>query len=113
MRWALRPCLRRCGIAVIFFVPIGCTRGPLTQIQSIFDCALLQVDVASGRIVEVESVIQREPDLVTCRDRREWTPLHYAASNGQARMVRLLLEHGAALTATNDNGATPLHDAAY
>ena len=34
------------------------------------------------------------------------TPLHYAADRGQVALVRLLLEHGADITALDDDGQT-------
>lgn len=37
-----------------------------------------------------------------------WTPLHYAATGGNVKIIRLLLEHGAKLEARSPNGTTPL-----
>lgn len=41
-----------------------------------------------------------------------WVPLHHAASNGNIKAVRVLLEHGAEVDARNFGGFTPLHWAA-
>ena len=41
-----------------------------------------------------------------------YTPLHYAASRGNARLVRLLLSHGADVDANTADGTTSLHYAA-
>ena len=37
-----------------------------------------------------------------------WTPLHYAASTGQAKLIGLLLENHAYIDAESPNGSTPL-----
>jgi hypothetical protein len=45
-----------------------------------------------------------------------WTPLHYAASNGNPQsleIARLLLEHHAYIDAASPNGTTPLMMAAH
>jgi len=41
-----------------------------------------------------------------------WSPLHYAATGGNAAVVQLLLAHGAKLDARSPNGTTPLMMAA-
>ncbi|KAG0192158.1 hypothetical protein DFQ28_010039 [Apophysomyces sp. BC1034] len=37
-----------------------------------------------------------------------WTPLHYAATTGQDKLVKLLLDHSAYIDAASPNGTTPL-----
>ena len=41
-----------------------------------------------------------------------WTPLHYAATGPEPRLVRLLIDRGAELNARSPNGTTPLMMAA-
>ena len=41
----------------------------------------------------------------------DWGNYHKAAANGNSEVVRMLLEHGADVTATRDGGNTPLADA--
>ncbi len=45
-------------------------------------------------------------------DRPGWTPLHYAASGSEPRLVDMLIGHGAPLDALAPNGNTPLMMAA-
>jgi ankyrin repeat protein len=45
-------------------------------------------------------------------DKPGWSPLHYAATGGDAGIVRLLIGKGAALEARSPNGTTPLMMAA-
>ena len=45
-------------------------------------------------------------------NREGWTPVHYAASGPEAKVVGLLLDRGADLNARSPNGSTPLMMAA-
>jgi ankyrin repeat protein len=45
-------------------------------------------------------------------DREGWTPLHYAASGPEPKVVALLLDRGARIDARSPNGTTPLMMAA-
>ena len=42
-----------------------------------------------------------------------WTPLYAAARNGRHRVARLLLDRGANLIVTNEEGRIPLYEAAF
>lgn len=46
---------------------------------------------------------------VNAKDRRRWTPLHFAARTKNPEMVRLLIDAGAEINAEDDEGITPLH----
>ena len=75
-------------------------------------CDALQQAAASGQVPDAESILETQAGLVNCRDSRGWTPLYYAAFNGQTGMIQILVAHGAALDAADKDGTTPLHAAA-
>ncbi len=45
-------------------------------------------------------------------NKKGWSPLHYAATNGHDDIVKILLDHSAYIDATSPNGTTPLMMAA-
>jgi uncharacterized protein len=45
-------------------------------------------------------------------NKKGWTPLHYAATNGHDDIVKILLDHSAYIDAGSPNGTTPLMMAA-
>jgi ankyrin repeat protein/mono/diheme cytochrome c family protein len=63
--------------------------------------------VHRGDAVRIRSLLASQPDL-NARDADGNTALHWAARQGDARLVRELLAHGAPATPTNYVGATPL-----
>ena len=56
----------------------------------------------------VHLLIERQADV----NKPGWTPLHYAATQGHADMVRVLMQHHAYIDAPSPNGTTPLMMAA-
>jgi ankyrin repeat protein len=57
----------------------------------------------------VRSLVARHPHLATALDGRGDRPIHHAARNGDTEIVRLLIEHGADVNATNPRGHTVLY----
>ena len=49
---------------------------------------------------------------INARDQRGWTPLLWAVSRGQTKVVKLLLDKGADVNAKGEHGWTPLMEAA-
>ncbi|GIK03248.1 ankyrin-2 [Aspergillus viridinutans] len=62
--------------------------------------AILRLLLGHGALTEVV-----EPD-------RQQTPLLWASNDGNTEAIRLLLDHGATITASDDEGCTALHFAA-
>src|SRR4030095_10682914 len=69
---------------------------------------LLHVAIHWGRIASAQWLLEKGADPNTARDKNLWTPLHQAASRGNARIVSALLEHGAVGKPLDRDGKTPL-----
>lgn len=66
----------------------------------------------SGDAGRVRVLLQAQPNLVDAMDARTLTALHYASSEGHARVVKTLLERGGDANASALGGVTPLFVAA-
>lgn len=64
----------------------------------------LMMAAINGRLDWVERLVARGAAV----NRSGWTPLHYAASGPDPRIVARLVELGAAIDARSPNGSTPL-----
>jgi ankyrin repeat protein len=73
---------------------------------------LLHQCAASGNAAFAAELVKINPALVRAFSATEETPLHVAAANKQAGVVKILLAAGASMRATMRNGDTPLHVAA-
>jgi ankyrin repeat protein len=69
--------------------------------------------IAAGDVDEVRTAVAENPRLLARAVERDgqggWTPLHVAVAERQEKIVRLLVEAGADLSATTEQGRTPLH----
>jgi ankyrin repeat protein len=69
--------------------------------------------IAAGDVDGVRTALAENPRLLSRTVEREgqggWTPLHVAVAEGQDKIVRLLVEAGADLSAATEHGRTPLH----
>ena len=54
-------------------------------------------------------IIERSQDVHSRRFTGNVTPLHLASAHGHMKATRMLIEHGADVSARNKNGQTPLH----
>lgn len=68
----------------------------------------LMMAALRGHAAWVEKLLERGAVL----NRPGWTPLHYAASGPQPKVLAMLLERGAQVDAKSANGTTPLMMAA-
>jgi ankyrin repeat protein len=62
-----------------------------------------------GDVARVRSLLGRHRHLATTPDGRGDHPIHHAARNGDAEVVRLLIEQGADVNARNPRGHTVLY----
>ena len=65
--------------------------------------------IRSGDLNTMKHVLEAQPSQLEARDERGWTPLMLAAFYADVECVRMLLERGAKVNATNKFGATALH----
>ncbi|MDR6990166.1 ankyrin repeat domain-containing protein [Luteimonas sp. 3794] len=66
-----------------------------------------------GQFSRVEELLNQDPSLINAADKYGFTPLHGVVGEHYFDMARLLIARGANINASNDNGTTPLHLAAY
>ena len=46
---------------------------------------------------------------MNCKNKDEWTLLHFAAYNGELEIVKYLIQHGSEVDAKNSDGLTPVY----
>lgn len=68
----------------------------------------LMMAALRGNLAATQRLLERGAQL----NRAGWTPLHYAASGPEPKLVSLLLDRGAEIAARSPNGTTPLMMAA-
>lgn len=74
--------------------------------------SLLHLAVEYNALDTLDVLFESRID-VNIRDHKKATPLHYACSSGNLRIVEQLLDRGAKVGAMDGNGYTGLHIAAY
>ena len=77
---------------------------PTDDLSRQFLAAVFLADIARAG-----ALLGRLPHLATACDGRGDQPIHHAASNGDTEIVRLLIRHGASVTARNPRGHTVLY----
>ncbi|KAH8883154.1 hypothetical protein GQ53DRAFT_732672 [Thozetella sp. PMI_491] len=63
--------------------------------------------VQAGDLLLAESLIQESATVIDLGDDSGQTALHYAMERGLAESIRVMLEHGAEVTATDNQGFSP------
>ena len=66
----------------------------------------------AGDVTKITILLKENPSLVSSKDAKEATPLHYAAYKGNKDVVALLIANKADVNAKADGEITPLHFAA-
>jgi ankyrin repeat protein len=83
---------------------------PLTNVElrTAKDESPLMLAALRGHFDVCKDLIARDADV----NKPGWTPLHYAATAGHAKIVQLLVDHHAYIDSASPNGSTPLMMAA-
>lgn len=105
-QYALILALRKSSLAVAQVL----IAHPATQVEvrTAKDESPLMLAALKGHLEICRQLIARDADV----NKPGWTPLHYAATSGNAAVVQLLLDHFAYIDAASPNGSTPLMMAA-
>jgi ankyrin repeat protein len=105
-QYALVLALRMSSLAVAgLLIAHPATR---VEVRTSKDESPLMLAAIKGQLAICRALIARDADV----NKPDWTPLHYAASSGNAEVVQLLLDHYAYIDAASPNGSTPLMMAA-
>jgi hypothetical protein len=78
--------------------------------QLLHGAALAAMAAASGRFKIFQYLIQTFEE--SCMDNTEWSPLHFAALNGQFEICKFIIENVSNKCTTDGNDKIPLHLAA-
>ncbi|MED6263545.1 hypothetical protein CHARACLAT_005605 [Characodon lateralis] len=71
--------------------------------------AIRTKDIEKHLKLLAELLLGRRRTNVNAKDEDQYTPLHWAAQNGDEAMTRLLLDRGATINETDGQGRTPAH----
>ena len=94
------------------FAALLASRKVNVEARNAQDESPLMMAALKGNVDAVKALVARDADV----NKTGWTPLHYAASAGSEKHVRiiaLLLENHAYIDAASPNGTTPLMMAAH
>lgn len=78
------------------------------ELRNASDESPLMMAAFKGYLDIAKRLIEKDADV----NKPGWAPLHYAATNGQLKLMELLLEQHAFIDAQSPNGTTPLMMAA-
>jgi ankyrin repeat protein len=69
---------------------------------------LLRKFLSNRDSLSIRDLLKRDKSLASHRYAKDWTPLHFAAFEGDAESAAILLDNGAQVDAKNGNGTTAL-----
>ena len=75
-------------------------------------CGEIHDAAQKGDVERVKALLNENLELVSSKDQKDWTPLHYAVGFGHSDVAKLLLAHKADVNAKEKNGGIPLMFAA-
>jgi ankyrin repeat protein len=75
-------------------------------------CGPIHDAAKTGNLAKVKAILGENPELISSRDDDGWTPLHWAAVNGNGDVATFLLANKPEINAGNNIGGAALHIAA-
>ena len=75
-------------------------------------CGDIHQAVKTGDLMTVESLLEKDPGLISARNEFGYTPIDLASSLGNREMAELLIAKGADIQCDPQKGFSPLHNAA-
>ena len=86
-----------------------CSTEDMMEISGNYFFSPFHMAAAHGHLEKVRSMILKAEVDVNSKNDVNCTPLHVAAFFGHLEIVKILLEHGAAINCKTLLGSTPLH----
>ena len=79
------------------------------RVSEVQDLFREELESKTPHIEKIEVMLESGLVDVNAKDRRGWSPLHWASANNAIEVAKLLIERGADVDAKNVDGWTPLH----
>ena len=101
------PLHKACNCGNVEIVNILLSNGAVPNLLNLHGLTPLCIASTTGNVAIVRALLKAKADTELQSNEQRWTPLFFAAHDGQEEIVQLLLEHGASAK-ENKFGLTPI-----